>query len=139
MTDEQGLKIEELSELGNAAMDNGDYTKAIAYFTDALNYVPEPKEEWEATGWLHASVGDACFMQSDFEKALEHFRIAARVYGSSPNPFVLLRYGQCFYETGDEKQAANYLLQAYMLEGDEIFSGDDPKYFRFLQSKVDLD
>lgn len=137
MTEEQEFKIDELCELGNNAMDDEDYAEAIKQFTSALEYVPEPKEEWETTGWLHASIGDAYFQQSDYKTALDHFQIANRIYGSEPNAFVLLRYGQCFYELKDEKQAVNYLLQAYMFEGEEIFD-EDEKYLRFLNSKVKL-
>ena len=137
MTEEQEIKIDELCEQGNDAMDNEMYKEAISYYTKALDYVPEPKEEWEATGWIHASIGDAYFQLCDFEKALEHMHIAIRIYAGEPNPFVLLRYGQCFYELKDEKQAVNYLLQAYMIEGETIFD-EDEKYLLFLKSKVDL-
>ncbi len=60
------------------------------------------------------------------------------------NPFVMLRLGECCLEIGDEKNALEYLLRAYMMEGEDIFEPDDDgeddgaKYFDFLRSHIDL-
>ena len=54
----------------------------------------------------------------------------------------MLRLGECCLEIGDEKNATEYLLRAYMMEGEEIFeldedgNGDGKKYFDFLKSHV---
>ena len=40
------------------------------------------------------------------------------------NPFIMLRLGECCLEIGDEKNAAEYLLRAYMMEGRVIFEPD---------------
>ena len=48
--------------------------------------------------------------------------------GGTGNPFVWLRLGQSAFELGNAKQATDALLSAYMLEGDEIFEDEDPKY-----------
>jgi hypothetical protein len=37
---------------------------------------------------------------------------------------------------GDLEGAAEELVQAYMLKGEAIFDGEDPKYLAFLKSKV---
>ena len=137
MTDEQASQIDRLSELGNDAMDDEKYDKAIAYFTEALGFVPQPKEDWEATGWLYASIGDAYFMQEEYSKSLDYIAKAYTVYGDDVNPFILLRYGQCACELGDEKKAVELLLRAYMLEGEEIFEGEE-KYLEFLSARVKL-
>ena len=57
------------------------------------------------------------------------------------NPFIMLRLGECCLEIGDEKNALEYLLRAYMFEGEEIFAPDDEgedKYFEFLRTHIDL-
>ena len=52
--------------------------------------------------------------------------------------------GECCLEIGDEKNALEYLLWAYMFEGEEIFAPDDEgeddgaKYFEFLRTHIDL-
>lgn len=53
------------------------------------------------------------------------------------NPFILLRLGQSFLENNDTKQAKEFLLRAYMLEGENIFEEEDEKYFQFLQTNVE--
>ena len=59
------------------------------------------------------------------------------------NPFIMLRLGECCLEIGDEKNAIEYLLRAYMMEGKEIFEPDEngeddgQKYFDFLRTHVE--
>ena len=59
------------------------------------------------------------------------------------NPFVMLRLGECCLEIGDEKNAIEYLLRAYMFEGREIFEPDEDgnddgkKYFDYLRTHVE--
>ena len=62
LSDELYDRIEELSETGNEAMESEDYAKAISCFQEALDILPEPKEDWEAYLWLVGSIGDAHFM-----------------------------------------------------------------------------
>ena len=40
--------------------------------------------------------------------------------------------GQCYYELGNYGSAKGYLLKAYMVEGKEIFEGEDDKYIKFV-------
>ncbi|CAK7031598.1 MAG: hypothetical protein DELT_02813 [Desulfovibrio sp.] len=131
--------LDEICEQGNEAMDENDPEEALAFFRQAVDILPEPAEKWEAYSWLCAAQGDAQFGMQDFTGALEQFREAYNL--SDPdevNPFVLLRLGQCFLRLGDEKNAAEYLLRAYMLEGEEIFE-DDEDDFTFLKKAVPLD
>lgn len=57
----------------------------------------------------------------------------------------MLRLGESCLELGDEKNALEYLLRAYMIEGEDIFTPDEngedngTKYFDFLRSHIDLD
>lgn len=43
----------------NEAMESEDYAKAISCFQEALDILPEPKEDWEAYLWLCRLNGDA--------------------------------------------------------------------------------
>jgi hypothetical protein len=52
------------------------------------------------------------------------------------NPFLRLRQGQTLFELGDEGRALEELAAAYMLEGSEIFAGEDPKYFAFVKEHL---
>jgi hypothetical protein len=57
--------------------------------------------------------------------------------GPIGNPFLRLRLGQCMYELGETDEAANWLAGAYLLEGKELFSQDDPKYLEFIKSRLE--
>ena len=138
MTDEMSELIDSLSEQGNEEMENENYDKAIEYFNQAFEIIPEPKYDWGASAWLYASIGDAKFCMEEYEIALDNLQQAYKIYGpENLNPFVLLRIGQCYFHLQDEKNATEFLLRAYMLEGEEIFEGAED-YFDFLKSKVKL-
>ena len=49
-----------------------------------------------------------------------------------------MRLGQCFFELGDKKMAVEQLNMAHAFEGDKIFEKEDPKYLKFLKSKIKL-
>jgi hypothetical protein len=55
------------------------------------------------------------------------------------NGFVHLRLGEDLFELKQKEKALDHLLRAYMLEGKEIFDGEDEKYFEFLRQNVELD
>ena len=138
MTEEQEDLLNELCEYGNDSMEDDDFDAAIDYFSKALDIVPEPKENWEASAWLYASIGDALFFKNEYERALDKLNLAYKIYGTEAiNPFVLLRLGQCYFHLQDNKNAIDFLLRAYMLAGNEIFEGDD-EYFDFLKANVEL-
>ena len=136
LSDELYDRIEELSETGNEAMESEDYTKAISCFQEALDILPEPKEDWEAYLWLAGSIGDAHFMMGDYGKSLEFFRKCYNI-GETDNPFILLRLDENYLEMKDETNATEFLLRAYMLEGEKIFK-EDWKYFQWLSRHVNL-
>lgn len=132
-------QIQELSEAGNALLDEDKFDPAIAKFEEALKLLPEPIQEWDASTWLYASMGDGYFLKGDYAKSAEAFYEAMNCPEGNINPFILLRLGQSLQETGDEENATEYLLRAFMVEGEEIFDDEDPKYFAFLQERVELD
>ncbi len=112
---------------------------------EALSLIPEPRQYYEETVWFLTAIGDVYFQKEMYAQACECFdqargNLSGEGYG---NPFVMLRLGECYFEIGDEKNAAEYLLRAYMMEGEEIFEpdedGDDDgqKYFEFLKTHVD--
>ena len=138
ITEEMSELLDSLSEQGNEEMENKNYSKAIEYFNQALKILPEPKEDWEASAWLYTSIGDANFCMEKYEIALDNFQNAYKVFGTENlNPFVLLRIGQCYFHLQDKKNATEFLLRAYMFEGEEIFE-DAEDYFEFLKNNVKL-
>lgn len=140
LSEEIKSRINELAEIGNEFYDNEQYTEALKVWEEGLALIPEPQQFYSETVWFLASIGDIYFIRQKFSQALRCFDLArgnmsGEGYG---NPFVMLRLGQCCLETDDEKNALEYLLRAYMFEAEEIFEGEDPKYFEFLRTHIDL-
>ena len=117
-------KIESLSEEGGLHFNDGDYEGAIEKWMRALECVPPPKDDWEATHWLCASIGDAYYQQSRFDLAREFLLDALNAPGGESSPFVFYRLGQSEARLGHAEAATDYLLRAYMLDGTDIFEAD---------------
>ncbi len=47
-----------------------------------------------------------------------------------------MRLGQSAFEIGKMEEAREYLLRAYMLEGDDIFSDEDEKYLDCIRDLI---
>ncbi|WP_158797463.1 lipopolysaccharide assembly protein LapB [Pedobacter sp. L105] len=138
LTDEQQDLMDSYCEKGNHEMDEENYAAAAEWFQKAYAVLPEPQEDWEATGYITASLGDALFSAGNFAGALEQMLIANTFYGTeNSNPFVLLRLGEAYFELGQEEKALGYLLTAYQMEGQQLFD-DDKKYLKFLKKHHEL-
>lgn len=133
-------KIEELSEAGNELFDEEQYHQAIEVWEKALALIPEPQQFYAESQWLEVAIGDAYFSLENYAVALSYFQKAIGNIGANgyENPFIVLRLGQCFLETNKLENAKEFLLRAYMLDGEEVFEEEDEKYFQFLKENVDL-
>ncbi len=145
LTPQIKAKLDELAEKGNQLEDEERYEEAIEAWQEGLDLIPAPQEYYSETVWFLAAVGDVYFKKGMYPQAHECFdkargNLSGEGYG---NPFVMLRLGECCLEIGDEKNAAEFLLRAYMMEGKEIFEPDEngeddgQKYFDFLRTHVD--
>jgi tetratricopeptide (TPR) repeat protein len=130
-------RIKELSELGDAAVDAGDYAEAITNYEAALAILPKPITEWDAATWLLTALGEAYFFAEDHQNAYNALSQAMHCPGAIGNPFVHLRLGQVQFELGNDIIAADELTRAYMGGGVEIFKREDSKYLEFVKSRLD--
>ena len=119
-------EITRLTDSGEALFDKGNFKGAIEQYNKALELIPEPKTDWDASVWTIAAIGDSHFMLKEYDAALECFKSLMTEYEETENPFVRLRYGECLYETGDLVAAKEHLYEAYKMEGREVF--DARKY-----------
>lgn len=140
LSDEVITQIESLSEEGNDFFDEEDYEKAIAVWKQALELLPQPQNTYAESLWLETSIGDAYFMEGNHTEAMAHFLNAKGNLQENAyeNPFIMLRIGQLYFEESNFDQAKEYLLRAYMFEGEAIFEGSKEKYFHFLKENVKL-
>ncbi|WP_232468056.1 tetratricopeptide repeat protein [Bordetella genomosp. 13] len=131
-------RVEALSEEGNVLMEDGDNEGAEAVWRQALDLLPEPKTEWEAYMWLNASIGEACYFQENYADAVQVLFDALNAPGGPENPFVHYMLGKALWQIGeDEDRAVDELLRAYMLDGVDIFDGDEEEGPDMLQLLID--
>lgn len=128
------VAIEKLYNDGAALLGRKDFDEAHTRFSEAFHLLPEPKEKWPETKRIVAALGDALFRQGEYMAACDAFRDAVRLPSGLGDAFIHLRLGECFYEVGDRRRAADNLARAYMGGGREVFSEEDPKYFRLVES-----
>lgn len=129
-------KIVELCEEGDNLTEEDRFHDAIDKYNAALDLVPSPKRDWEASTWIYTALGDAYFIIENYKKAKECFFDAFNCPTGVNNPLILLRLGESLFECGELNKAEEYLLKAYMLEGYKIFKDEDDKYFGLIKERI---
>lgn len=127
-------KINALAELGDQYAEEGEFAEALEQYWAAWDLLPEPQTEWDAGLWLLVAIGDANFHVRDFETGKDNLTIALNCPEGPGNPFIHLRLGQCEYELGNREKAHEELGTALEAAGEEIFAGEDEKYYRFFKN-----
>jgi len=133
LSDEIYKDITNLTNQGNNYIDKNRLSDAIDCFNRALDLIPEPKNDWEASTWIYTALGDVYFIKKEFEIASDNLFNAYSCHDGYTNPFILLRLGQSLLEINNVEKAKEYLLRAYMLEGDSIFENEEKKYFNLIK------
>jgi hypothetical protein len=121
------------AEEGERRMADGDFRGAFDLFTEAFALLPEPREQWNAGGWLLVALGENAVRAGSFQAAEGPLTDAMWCPGTIGNPWVHLRFGQVRYESGRMDRAGDELARAYMGGGREVFEGQDPKYFALVE------
>ncbi|MGH7172977.1 MAG: tetratricopeptide repeat protein [Gemmataceae bacterium] len=129
-------KVDELFVVGEEFADAEQYTDALSSFQDTWDALPEPKDDQELAVQILAAVADCHFFLGAWDKCAESVQHAFRCGAELDNPFFRLRLGQSLYELGDEREAANWLVPVYLMEGRRPFESDDPKYLEFFRDKL---
>lgn len=124
LSDDIYNQIEHLSEQGNLMLEDENFDGALTSWRAALALLPEPRHDWEAATWLYASIGDACYQSDDYAGAKNALFDALNGPVGIENPFVHYLLGKTLLRLQDER-ALDYLLRAYMLDGEEIFDSDE--------------
>lgn len=121
---------------GDELVELGQYDDAIQFYFEALELVPYPKENWEASTWIYTALGDTYFQIKKYTESKNYLFEALNCPKGISNPFILLRLGQCFYKLNNMERAKEYLLKSYMVEGFEIFENEENKYFELIKSII---
>lgn len=137
LDDKTHAQIQELCAAGDRFADQSDFSSALENYWNAFDLVPEPKTAWDASTWILTAIGDSNFLGNDFRAGVDNLSNAMHCPGAIGNPFIHMRLGQCQFEVGNMDRAADELIRAYAVNGEEIFSGEDPKYLEFLKTRID--
>ena len=129
-------KIKKLCAEGDDLADAGEYAEALSKYWAAWDQLPSPQTNWQAATWILAAVGDVNFLAGDFEAGRDNLSYAMQCPDGVGNPFLHLRLGQCCFELGDRKRAADELARAFLAEGKRAFAGSDEKYLHFVKSQL---
>lgn len=117
----------------------GDLDKAIEDYRSALESLPHPVQEQDDAVLILMALGDVHFCQGKLEEGLDWYTQAFGAVNGTSNAYVNLRLGQINLELGNEKQAAEFLIRTYMMEGQHIFLDENPKYWQFVSALDNID
>jgi len=118
--------------------DSADFPRALEKYWAAWDLLPEPQCDWDAATWLLAAIGDANFPGGDYEAGRDNLSNAMHCPDAIGNPFLHLRLGQCQFELGNVKLAADELTRAFITGGNQVFADEDPKYYAFVRKRLNL-
>ncbi len=128
--------IDDIAKQGNMYFDRGEYVQAVIVWQKGLDMLAKPLNVQSEAVWFQTSIADAFFMLGDYRSAYSYLTDArTNLSGEGYNPFVMLRLGQCCLELGMD-DARQYLMRAYMSEGEEIFDGQDGKYLDAIKDLI---
>lgn len=135
LTKKLKTKIFDICEEGDLLIiDFFDFQQARQKYNEALELVPEPREEHDITTWINTAIGDSYYLDDNFTKAMEYFQSVLKL-PKGDNSFTNLRIGQCFHKENNLELAKTHLLKAYKLGGEEIFE-EYEDYLNFIQEYI---
>lgn len=135
LNSEQAAEVERLAESGNGSYDDDHLDEALIVWNRALNIIPDPKTDFEEALWLYTSIADVEFELERYEDSFSTFQAAYKSPGGVENPFICLRLGQLYLKLNDAARATEFLLRAYMLDGEDVFEDEPPELLELLRKQ----
>lgn len=129
------MSIESLMDKADKQMDYSSYKKAWKLYEQALDLIPEPKEEHEIYLELMAAMGDVLISQGKNGEAMKLYTKIMRHPDADLNGFLHLRMGQIAYENGKMEYAEAELKRALELGGEELFENEYEEYYECATGK----
>lgn len=121
-----------LAEKGNYYFENLNFHKALDCYEKALSLLPKNKTDWEISTSLFTALGDTYFNLNDFSNAHDAYNQALQSPNGTGNPYIWFGIGQIYYAQKDIEKAKDCFMRAYMLNGKEIFEGENTLYFKLI-------
>lgn len=130
--------IDNLCQKGDQYAQIDQLDDALDQYEAAWELLPDPKDQWPAATWILMAIGDTYFEKRDFLSAMETLRESLKMPDGDSNAFILLRLGQCLFETGNLAAAAEVFEAAFRQQGVELFADEDPRYLDFLKTQLGI-
>lgn len=130
-------QIRSLCEHAGNLVQMGEDEFAISKYYEALILVPDPKSDYSISTFIYTALGEEYFTMKDYAEAGKCFMKAYKCPGGENIGQINFRIGQCLEECGERKMAQDFLCQAYLLDGDELFARANPKYYKIIRSEVE--
>lgn len=118
-------RVLELLESGDELADGGSEAQAAEQYIEGLRLLPDPKTQWEHALMLYTALADVCLSFEQYEEAEDAARYAMQSQHGLGNGYVWLRLGDALRGQHRDKDALEAYTSAYMVEGDELFEGED--------------
>ncbi len=127
------VDLEHAAAEGEERFDAGDIDGAITIWQTALESIDDPHTNPDAF-WFLVSLADAHHSLGN-HPTTERLLHDAINLGGTDNAFVWLRLGQAQYDQGNHHAATQSLITAHMLDGEDIWEDEDPKYRQHLANQ----
>lgn len=125
LSDDVHAAVSEKLAEGDNYMDMGAPQAAAEQYVAAIERLPQPYTQWEAAMMLYVALCDACLELSQYREAEQAGRFALESPDGKGNGYVWLRLGDALRGQDRDGEALEAYTSAYMLEGDELFDGED--------------
>ena len=133
-------QIQQLVDRANDLDDEDRYAESEPLLLEALQLIPDPKEQSGLSVQVYGALGDDYWSQGRLPQAENALRFALLCSGGLTNPFIWMRLGQTLYDQhGVTDESVDALLRAYMLDGAQVFETEDPKYLGVLKRQNLID
>lgn len=116
----------------DAQAQEGNFEEALALYMGAWELIPAPRERFEGTRAVAASIGQLHAVLGDLTEGLAWLAIAEGCPGASDDGPLQLLHGQILFFMGREDDAREHLERAHSAGGDELFE-DVPELLDFLR------
>ena len=128
--------ITNLLDEGDELVERGKYKEAIAYYEEAMNRLPEPKEDWTLFDTIAICIGDSYYEMGEYIVADRFYTMSLTRGSGIENPYVWYVKGRNLIKLGNKEEGVDALMRAYMLDGTDVFDTDDGGFLSYIEPYI---
>lgn len=128
--------ITNLLDEGDELVERGKYKEAIAYYEEAMNRLPEPKEDWALFDTIAICIGDSYYEMGEYIVADRFYTMSLTRGSGIENPYVWYVKGRNLIKLSNKEEGVDALMRAYMLDGTDVFDTDDGEFLSYIEPYI---